>query len=123
VIERVLDCIREFEDQAFSSKFFYKIGERFDTLTMTKADGQLYPIETSNRSILWNLLVAEFLKNRGILEPDLATRQDAEFQVSRLLDVCEVCHRDAAQRKVQQGAINADGAMMVRFLGAQGVNR
>jgi CRISPR-associated protein Cmr2 len=122
VIERVLDCITEFEDQTFSSKFFYKIGERFDTLTMTKADGQLYPIETANRPILWNLLVAEFLKNRGIAVND-DTRTDAEVQVSRLLNVCEVCHRDAAQRKVQQGAINADGAMMVRFLGAQGVNR
>lgn len=107
VVHKLSDLL---ESNRFSSRFFYKIRERYAALTTRD--------HPENDNLLFKLLVAEHLSNR---EQEVS-REQAEQDVSNLLFLC----RKRTNHENKDGEANTllpDGAIMVRFLLAKGVEQ
>ena len=111
------------ETNRFSSKFFYKIRERFDLLNPEQA------VETSifNAQEALSLLAVDYLAS-GVNEgrkPQLKIK-DAEGIIRPLLEQCRpvVRHKDeTGVRFAVSQRLEIDGALLVRFLAHKGVER
>ncbi len=100
-IDELKQLKEDFGKDDYSSKFFYKIRTLFDLLEpQDGADAGIF-----NDRQREQLLASEYMKNRTI-SIDLET---AEKRVKKLLAFCE------------QDRLNADGAMLLRFLDKKGV--
>ena len=107
----------------FSSKFFYKIRERFDLLNPAQAAEE--PIFKKQEAL--SLLAVDYLAS-GInkdRKPKL-TLPDAERIIQPLLEQCRPKFRHKNESGVSFSTSNrleADGALLVRFLARKGVER
>ena len=114
----------------FSSKFFYKIRERFDLLNpprLSSGQSQENPIFSEGDAL--SLLAVDYLAS-GINEGrrDKLKIKDAEALIRPLLEQCRPVVRNSKaqdeQKKYQTShRLEADGALLVRFLAHKGVER
>lgn len=118
-------------DQAeFSSKFFYRIRERFYLLNPPyPKPGQPEQAAIFNNDDLLSLLAVDYLAS-GVNDGrrDKLKIKDAERIIQPLLEQCRPVVRNAKeqdeQKKYQTGnRLKADGALLVRFLAHKGVER
>ncbi len=107
-------------DGSFSSRFFYKIRERYEGLT-DHTHQLVLSVEGDNP--LRSLLVAEYLKTREGLPSDPSqARARAQEAVDRLLEICRKRTGLADREEAREArTLLADGAIMVRFLASKGV--
>ncbi|MBK6900379.1 MAG: hypothetical protein IPH09_14415 [bacterium] len=108
------------EGGEMASKFFFRIRERFDLLNPSKAGG---------RAILDNdqacdLLAMEYL-NSGLVRDKRLGMGVAKTKVKPLLDQCRPVIREKketdATKWPRSERLEADGALLVRFLAHEGV--
>ena len=115
---------RNGDDPQFSSKFFYKIRERFDLLNppAKKIEGETNKaILTSDQAIAF--MAMEYInssKNRN------KTLQEAKEDITLLLEQCRPNYRwideDSKKEDIKASDyLQADGALLVRFLAHKGV--
>lgn len=113
LLVELADAFRRKEQ--FSSRFFYNIRSRFDTLVDDK--GKL--LEGLDRKQAVQMLVAEYIKNRDWQKDQ--THPDrlaiAQSDVERIYSVCEA----HSAKPLPQATLISDGALLVRFLARQGL--
>lgn len=108
----------------FASKFFYRIRERFDLLNPGKdsSGNRLPPILDDDQAV--SLMAMEYL-NSGA--STVKTMDEARKIVQPLLEQCRSRIRKREGEKVTleppQPMLEADGALLVRFLAQKGVER
>jgi CRISPR-associated protein Cmr2 len=112
----------------FSSKFFYRIRERFDLLNPPRPKpGQTQEEAIFNKDDALSLLAVDYLAS-GINEGrrDKLKIKDAEAIIQPLLEQCRPVVRSKSDEGVSFSTSNrleADGALLVRFLAHKGVER
>jgi len=113
------------EDQQFSSKFFFKIDERFSLLNPAKDKQGNYSAPVLDEAQANALMTMEYLNSWGSTKNKDA--KSAESTVEKLLKQCR-----PMQRVVKDGnetlqpannTLKADGALLVRFLAHKGVGK
>ncbi|HPY39267.1 MAG TPA: type III-B CRISPR-associated protein Cas10/Cmr2, partial [Thiolinea sp.] len=114
----------EADKEQFSNKFFYKIRERFDLLNPDEAKGQQQVLENADAV---SLMAMEYL-NSG--KSDLSGIKNAKERMDKardrvypLLKQCRAVIRDKdlnIERWKQSARLEADGALLVRFLAQKG---
>jgi CRISPR-associated protein Cmr2 len=125
VIEQLVHTFRTQDARhgtELSSKFFHKIGERFELLNPgKKADGS-YDTPVLDEAQARSLLAVDFnnsAENRNL------TIEQAKHTITPLLTQCRAVKRDAAQpdpaKWGRSPLLRADGALLVRFLAQKGV--
>lgn len=120
------------KDESFSSKFFYKIRERFDLLN-PELDGKGNPIldDEGNEKIILDrkekedvdLMCMEYL-NSG--KSTVASWSEARKHVEVLLDQCRMTKRVNVNGEIKikpESSLFADGALLVRFIAQKGIER
>ena len=112
----------------FSSKFFYRIRERFDLLNPPHSKlGQPEQAAIFNNTDLLSLLAVDYLAS-GINDGrrDKLQIKDAERIIQPLLEQCRPVVRSKSDKGVSfctSNHLKADGALLVRFLAHKGVER
>lgn len=109
--------------EAFASKFFYRIRERFDLLNPA-AEGQR-PVLDETQAV--DLLAVEYL-NSGVAKANgVKNMAQARQVIAPLLAQCRPVKRDKTKKPHSEWPrdprILADGALLVRFLANKGVER
>ena len=114
----------EKDPEQFSSKFFYKIRERFAMLNPERGSKQ-EPILNDNDALA--LLAMEYL-NSG--KSDVTTMDAAKERICPLLNQCRPMTRILKDNKElpminwqRSERLEADGALLVRFLAQKGMER
>jgi CRISPR-associated protein Cmr2 len=120
IIERLAEEFRDDKDKDFSSKFFYRIRERFDLLNPPKGEKAILAPEQAN-----SLLAADYLSSGVKRKVSLAK---AKKIIGALLTQCRRVIRvldDQGNEKFSPPSerLKADGAFLVRFLANKGVGR
>lgn len=109
-------------DEDMANKFFYRIREHFDLLNPPNAGGQSVLTDQEAQ----DLLVMEY-HNSGLVRGKTVTMKDAEMRVKLLLDQCRPVFRDknktAPDQWPKSERLEADGALLIRFLAQKGVER
>lgn len=107
---------------AFSSKFFHKIGARFDLLNPRRKPDGSYDMPVLDEAQARCLLAVDF-KNSA--DNRTLTIEQAEHAITPLLVQCRAVTRDKEQsnpaRWKKSDLLQADGALLVRFLAQKGV--
>lgn len=123
VLNKLAEEFRQYQenDAQFSSKFFYKIRERFTLLNPDKKCSTEQILDDQQAEAL---MVMEYLNSWGSdKHKDLGK---AKAAISRLLEQCRHVTRnketDQQSWKTSQ-RLDADGALLVRFLASKGVER
>ena len=118
------DIARQFasgdmKDGDFSSKFFFKIAERFDLLN--PSDDQVTPVLDAAQAL--DLLAVDFWHSHDNRK-DITLAQ-ARSVIQPLLGQCRAVVRDLSKKDSKDWKTSAmlkpDGAMLVRFLAQKGV--
>ena len=131
VLDRLAEIFQDNEakEEGFSSKFFFKIRERFSLLNPVKDKQGNYGNAVLNEVQAIDLLTMEYLNSWGNSKNKNVTQ--AKEQVGRLLNQCNPRKRDAERpdspekwppvhgEHAQQWL--ADGALLLRFLARKGV--
>jgi CRISPR-associated protein Cmr2 len=113
-------------DGQLSSRFFYRIRERFDLLN--PKDRRTKPVFPPDGEEALHLMAAEYLSS-GLCDklPAAQRMEHAKSVVRPLLRQCRPVTRDAGvsdpSRWKRHKQIQADGALLVRFLAQKGVER
>lgn len=121
-------AVTDKEDDRFSSKFFYKIREHFDLLNPLRSKpGQAEEAVIFDDNDALSLLAVDYLAS-GIDKgrPDKLKIKDAERIIQPLLEQCRpvVRHKnDSTVSFSTSKRLEADGALLVRFLAHKGVER
>ena len=127
-IATTFQSIKDDQDQ-FSSKFFYKIRERFDLLNPVKNKEGQYEKSVLNRQQAIDLMAMEYLNSWGGTGKNI---HDAKTLVAKLLLQCRPVKRDLEQTDPSKWLpvhgegiekLEADGALLVRFLSQKGVEQ
>ena len=112
----------------FSSKFFYKIREHFELLNPPQAKpGQAEVAAIFNNNDARSLLAVDYLAS-GVNEggSNKLKIKDAENIIQPLLEQCRPVVRSKSGDRVSfsiSNRLEADGALLVRFLARKGVER
>lgn len=127
-LEKLTDLFQESDktDEQFSSKFFYKIRERFELLNPNENKGQKQILDDEDAL---SLMAMEYL-NSG--KSDLSSIKNAQERINRardrirpLLNQCRPVIRnkdiDNSSEWKKSPKLQADGALLVRFLAQKGV--
>jgi len=120
VIETLATQFREQNDDknGFSSKFFYKIRERFELLNPPKNEQSILDLEQA-----CTLLAADYVAS-GFKDEQINLTK-AEKIVAQLLEQCRPVTRcldeDNHELWLSSPYLNADGALLIRFLANKGV--
>lgn len=124
VIDQLADVFRKGlsgEDGDMASKFFYRIRERFDLLNPPQAGAEA----VLNPCQALELLAMEYL-NSGLVPQGFSLDQ-AMVKVKPLLDQCRPVTRNKNEadpaKWPKSERLEADGALLVRFLAHKGVER
>jgi CRISPR-associated protein Cmr2 len=120
IIQQLAEEFQKMETETpFSSKFFYKIGERFDLLNPPVEGGERILIEEQ----ALKLMAAEYLSS-GVNEKRKPkfTLDKAQEKIRPLLEQCRPVVRKESELKTSD-KLEADGALLVRFLAQKGVER
>lgn len=112
-------------DEQFSNKFFYKIRERFDLLNPDATTGEKSILKEGEAL---SLMAMEYL-NSG--KSDLSSIKNAQERMDKakdrvypLLKQCRPFMRDKDKNECKPSErLEADGALLVRFLAQKGVER
>ena len=129
VIDQLAEQFRKEQtgDALFSSKFFFKIRERFDLLNpaVNQQGAITHPaILKHEKEEDIDLMCMEYL-NSGA--SNLATMQQAKTVIAPLLTQCRRVTRDInidnKDKWKKSNFLRADGALLVRFLAHKGVER
>lgn len=108
---------------AFSSQFFHKIGARFDLLNPRRKPDGSYDMPVLDEAQARCLLAVDF-KNSA--DNRALTIEQAEHVITPLLVQCRAVTRDKEQsnptRWKKSDLLQADGALLVRFLAQKGVS-
>lgn len=110
-------------DDRFSSKFFFKIRERFSLLNpVTDGEGRILhdAILQHNNEEDIDLMCMEYL-NSG--KTTVKTMAQAKERIGMLLDQCRRVQRSAGGEIIKEPFLFADGALLVRFLAQKGIER
>ena len=124
VIERLADEFRDGmkgEEGDMASKFFYRIRERFDLLNPAKPNVKAVLDDVQSL----DLLAMEYL-NSGLVRDKRLGMEEAKVKVKPLLDQCRPVTRDKTKPRAEwkkSSSLDADGALLVRFLAHKGVER
>lgn len=109
---------------AFSSKFFYKIRERFDLLNPARQRDGRYGEQVLDAATASALLAVDFKNSADNRE---LTLPEAEHVIAPLLGQCRAVTRDMAQPDTaswtRSPLLRPDGALLVRFLAQKGVEQ
>lgn len=108
----------EDEPGRFASKFFYRIGERFDLLNPRQGEK---PVLDTDQAV--SLMAMEYL-NSGT--SSVKTMDEARAIVQPLLKQCRLTFRKRDGKQTtfeQQPLLETGGALLVRFLAQKGVER
>ena len=114
----------EEKNPQFSSKFLYKIRERFDLLNPDQNDKEQKAIFNEQQAI--DLMAMEYLNSATTNQP---TMEEAKKIVKKLLTQCRPVKRELEESKSSRSKyslspiINPYGALLVRFLAHKGVER
>lgn len=112
-------------DVQFSSKFFYRIRERFDFLNPDRKPDGSYEKAVLGEEEAIALLAVDYV-NSGENRKDF-TLEHARTHIEPLLKQCRPVTRDLAEKDPakwqKHDCLKADGAMLVRFLAQKGVER
>ena len=127
-LEKLTDLFQESDktDEQFSNKFFYKIRERFELLNPNENKGQKQILDDEDAL---SLMAMEYL-NSG--KSDLSSIKNAQERINRardrirpLLNQCRPVIRnkdiDNSSEWKKSPKLQADGALLVRFLAQKGV--
>ena len=127
-LEKLTDLFQESDktDEQFSNKFFYKIRERFELLNPNENKGQKQILDDEDAL---SLMAMEYL-NSG--KSDLSSIKNAQERINRardrirpLLNQCRPVIRnkdiDNSSEWKKIPKLQADGALLVRFLAQKGV--
>jgi CRISPR-associated protein Cmr2 len=106
-------------DDQFSSKFFFKIRERFSLLNPVADDGRDAILNHKNGEDI-DLMCMEYL-NSG--KTTVKTMTQAKERIGMLLDQCRRVQRSAGGEIIKEPFLFADGALLVRFLAQKGIER
>ena len=110
------------EDGDMANKFFYRIRERFDLLNPSNEGG----LRVLNDEQALDLLAMEYL-NSGLVRDNKFGMNEAKEKVQPLLDQCSPVTRNKSEPDVtkwkRSARLEADGALLVRFLAHKGVER
>lgn len=106
-------------DDQFSSKFFFKIRERFSLLNPVADDGRDAILNHKNGEDI-DLMCMEYL-NSG--KTTVKTMAQAKERIGTLLDQCRRVRRSADGKISEEPFLFADGALLVRFLAQKGIER
>jgi len=109
------------EDKVFSSKFFYKIRERFDLLNPPKSE----KTAILNQEQASTLLATDYLSS-GVNDKRQISLADAKQTIATLLGQCRRVIRTLNENGEEQWRrkkrLEADGALLVRFLATKGMD-
>ncbi len=114
------------ERAAFSSKFFYKIRERFALLNPDAPAHSAKSVFTPDE--MQALLAADYLAsgvNAKRAKANKLTQTQAEQLIAPLLDQCRPVTRGLDKAQIayfQSDHLEADGALLVRFLAQKGAD-
>ncbi|MBU0655546.1 MAG: type III-B CRISPR-associated protein Cas10/Cmr2 [Gammaproteobacteria bacterium] len=120
-LEEIAESFQNIQEdkEQFSSKFFYKIRERFDLLNPDLAKKQERVLKDEDALAL---MAMEYL-NSG--KSDLKTMDQAKDRIEPLLKQCRPVIRDKDQadstKWERSERLEADGALLVRFLAQKGM--
>lgn len=124
IITRLADEFRsrsaDETEGGFANKFFYRIRERIEMLNPPKGETSVLDDDSSA-----SLLGAEYL-NSGIVRGSGFGMDEARKLTAPLLAQCRVMRRvcDAGTERFEpSGCIEADGALLLRFLAKKGIER
>lgn len=106
-------------DDQFSSKFFFKIRERFSLLNPVADDGRDAILNHKNGEDI-DLMCMEYL-NSG--KTTVTTMAQAKERIGTLLDQCRRVRRSPDGKISEEPFLFADGALLVRFLAQKGIER
>lgn len=125
VLDELADLFREGmtgEDGDLAGKFFYRIRERFDLLNPAKG----VPSAVLGEGQALDLLAMEYL-NSGLVRDKQYGMDKAKERLKPLLDQCRPVtrnkHESDPQKWRRSARLDADGALLVRFLAHKGVER
>ena len=126
VIENLVNTFRSQDAQygtIFSSKFFHKIGERFELLNPGKKTDGSYDVRVLEDEQACSLLAVDF-KNSA--DNRKLTIDQAKEVIKPLLKQCRAVCRNAEEpddpeKWESSPLLRADGALLVRFLAQKGV--
>jgi CRISPR-associated protein Cmr2 len=130
LLDEVIDRFQSNGDDVsqFSSRFFYRLGDLF---TLLEPPGGAATFKNEAEAVA--LLTAEYLANRDLKwdhnMSEADKRQEARERIKLLLHLCRVTYRRASrsacaeigEERFEFGHIQADGALLVRFLAQQGL--
>ncbi|MDD5392736.1 MAG: type III-B CRISPR-associated protein Cas10/Cmr2 [Thiothrix sp.] len=122
-LEEIADSFQNIKDdkEQFSSKFFYKIRERFNLLNPDAKTGEDSILQSE---AALSLMAMEYL-NSG--KSDLKTMDQASDRIRPLMIQCRPVTRDKDEtdnkKWKRSKRLEADGALLVRFLSQKGVER
>lgn len=113
------------KDQQFSSKFFFKIDERFSLLNPAKDKQGNYSAPVLDQAQASELMKMEYLNSWGSSkDKDMA---EAAHTVEKLLKQCRPMQRivqgESETLQPANNILKADGALLVRFLAHKGVGK
>ncbi len=119
VLQSIINTFQKnhIDDAQFSSKFFYKIRERFDLLNPPK-EGDA-PVLKHKQAI--SLMAMEYINSGSATAKNM---KEAEAVITPLLSQCRPHYRDEEQDGIKPSPsdyLQADGALLVRFLAQKGV--
>lgn len=123
-LERLRASFEELEkgEPSFSSKFFFKLRDRFELLNPTEDQAAVLDAEQARA-----LLAADYLASgrNHEREPDRPLdRARAEAEIALLLEQCRPVERhDNGARWSTSPRLEKDGALLVRFLAQKGAER
>lgn len=128
IIETLADTFRKAteSDSRFSSKFFYKIRERFNILNPVTNNNNvlLNPAVLDKNEDRIDLMCMEYL-NSG--KTTVTTMQDARVIIKPLLEQCRQVTRDEEETDREKWHrsqfLQANAALLVRFLANKGIER
>jgi len=121
VIEKVADAFRDEEKKDFSRKFFYRIRERFDLLNPPKEGEAIL-----NRAQACNLLAADYMASGVNNDKRKMSFAKAKKVIDALLIQCRRVIRELDEQGQESWSdpssrLEADAALLVRFLASKGV--
>ncbi|PID64643.1 MAG: type III-B CRISPR-associated protein Cas10/Cmr2 [Gammaproteobacteria bacterium] len=122
-LENLVDVFRhaDEDDPCFSSKFFYKIRERFDLLNPEQPD--LDPILQFDQRV--DLMAMAYINSGKTRETGgkQKTVDEVKKKITPLITQCTPHYRDGDGTLHAGNCLAADGALLVRFLSQKGVAR
>lgn len=118
ILDKLLEDFSAKEQKQFTSSFFYNLQQRFSLLSSEEGNLKL------GSDDIKAILEAEYLKSRKLNhENQEQFSERAKENIEHLLKVCRRSWRENGVLMENQGGLELDGALLVKFLATKGVER